>query len=223
MRVLATADLHGKLPAIPDCDLLLIAGDICPDFNPFGARHDRGEARQELWLKTYFRRWLWALNERGIEVVGIAGNHDFVFQHPRMIPKNLPWHYLRDESVTINDLTIYGTPWVPHVSQWAFYGRAVALEARADLIPGDTDVLLTHSPPYEVCDFTCERFGHDNVGDRSLNGAIERSKPRAVVCGHIHEAHGRGECSGVPVYNVSLVDENYDPVNPVVEISLESP
>lgn len=51
-----------------------------------------------------------------------------------------------------------------------------------------------------------------NVGDPTLNGAIARVKPQAVICGHIHEARGRHKLphSGEPVYNVAAVDNLYD-------------
>lgn len=196
MRVLATADLHGSLPQIKECDVLLVGGDVCPD-HPIGKRAryslpDNGSDYQLEWLDGPFRTWLADLGARGISVVGIAGNHDFVFERMATAVRELylPWTYLQDSATTIKGMRVWGTPWVPGLPRWAFYGSEQALQARSEMIPEDIDVLLTHGPPYGVADFVAPQFGSTHVGDGSLNLAIERVKPDAVVCGHIHEQYG---------------------------------
>lgn len=229
-KVLATADLHGNLPAIPDCDLLVIAGDICPDF--FTHRPSRtmekGEQRQKSWLNTEFREWLDELSARNIEVVGIAGNHDYVFEHHFLIPDDLPWTYLRDEGHTSRTgLKLWGTPWVPNLPNWAFYGSERALEIRCSIIPEDLDILISHGPPYGLGDMIGPFFGGPKpVGDIPLLKKLDRIRPTVVVCGHIHEAHGVYDYPFDPdskpyttVYNVAYVDETYAPVNPIVELT----
>eukprot|EP01105_Mastigella_eilhardi_P020398 TRINITY_DN4855_c0_g1_i2.p2 TRINITY_DN4855_c0_g1~~TRINITY_DN4855_c0_g1_i2.p2 ORF type:complete len:102 (-),score=31.31 TRINITY_DN4855_c0_g1_i2:16-321(-) len=72
-------------------------------------------------------------------------------------------------------------------------------------IPGDTDVLLTHGPPYDILDRT-ER-GH-NVGCNALRTWITtnqqtKGKPLVHVFGHVHEAHGETELGGTRFFNVA--------------------
>lgn len=221
MKIVAISDTHGFLPpleAIPECDLLLHAGDVCPDFHQtrYGSRaetFDRGEQRQKRWLDTELRPWLEdVLENRAKRVVAIAGNHDFVFEHPFLIP-DLPWTYLRDETAIVDGLRIYGTPWVPKLNRWAFYASDEALEARADSIP-PCDILLSHGPPFGLTDKVVPKFGGAHVGDVALLSAIQATRPKAVVCGHIHEGYGveymeHSDRSQTAIYNVSYVDENY--------------
>jgi Icc-related predicted phosphoesterase len=55
-------------------------------------------------------------------------------------------------------------------------------------IPSDTEILLTHTPPYEVLDKT--RRGK-NAGCDVLAARLEQLHAcRLHVFGHIHEAHG---------------------------------
>ena len=215
MAVYAISDLHGNLPAIPeDCDVLLIAGDICPDYAPTSAQHwdfiDKTGVRQAGWLDTTFRDWITPLTKRGGQVVAIWGNHDFVGEYPGLVPK-LPWTLLRDTGVKIEReqgfaLAIWGTPWVPTLTSWAFYGSSAVLQGRADAIPRNIDVLMTHGPPYGACDRVANGT---KVGDSTLNQAINRSSASVVICGHIHEARGTGYCHGKVVRNVSAVDDLY--------------
>jgi 3',5'-cyclic AMP phosphodiesterase CpdA len=69
-RVVAIADLHGNLPGdLPEGDVLVIAGDVCPI-------EDHSVEFQDRWLKETFAAWLDSLPHA--EVIWIAGNHDFV-------------------------------------------------------------------------------------------------------------------------------------------------
>ena len=123
MKIVAIADLHGVLPTIPACDLLLIAGDICPVTN-------HGVEFQADWLNTVFRSWLRSLTHVH-HIVGIAGNHDFVFERmPELVPRDLPWTYLQDELAEVAGLRIWGTPWQPWFFDWAFNGRPEELKAK---------------------------------------------------------------------------------------------
>src|SRR5579883_691387 len=118
MRICAIADLHGNLPAnIPTCDVLLIAGDICP------SRWARGRAERQAivdhqawWLRSCFERWLRALDCK--HIVATWGNHDWIGEHPEQVPE-LPWQLLVDSSTTIEGFKFYGMPWTPRFRDWA--------------------------------------------------------------------------------------------------------
>jgi hypothetical protein len=88
------------------------------------------------------------------------------------------------------------------------------LATRYELIPADTDIIVSHGPPHTCGDLT---LSGSHVGSKALLAAIERVRPKAVFCGHIHEAAGAYERCGhghrTPVYNVSVVDECYQMVH----------
>lgn len=211
MRIVATADFHGSLPQIPYCDLLLIAGDVCPDF--LGSGHGKGQLEQSKWLERVFAPWLEEVPAE--KIIGIAGNHDFVFESPHLVPR-LPWTYLQDELTEYEGLRVYGIPWVPNLPFWAFHARDEALKsAYAAVEP--CDILLTHGPPYGYGDFCGE-----HVGSVWCHDAIMSADPDWVVCGHIHEAYGYHDhvSSGANILNVAYNDGDYNPVNPPMVIEL---
>lgn len=237
MRLVLTADLHGTLPEIPECDVLVIAGDICPDY--FVQRYasrvvlDKGERKQRAWLDTTFREWLESVPAR--RIYGIAGNHDYVFEHAHWlrIIEPLPWVYLQDDLSLFEGVKFYGRPWVPNLPAWAFYGNARALQMSAAAIPEGVDVLINHGPPFGVADDVAQGSKYGNldkpwhVGDQELELRLTSMEqpPKLVVCGHIHEGYGRYELDGIPadaiqVHNVSHNDEKYNPINPPVVIEL---
>lgn len=214
MKICAIADQHGLLPDIPECDLLCIAGDICPVDMP----HD--PATQAGWLDTNFRAWLEAVPAR--RVVGIAGNHDFVFE-AKEHPRDLKWTYLIDSAMEFEGLTVYGTPWVPNLPRWAFSmeddGTAAGYWKRT--IPSDVDILMSHGPPYGRGDYVpAGRYSRDgeHVGYKTLLSALREKRPKVLLTGHIHEARGTWKFAGTTIRNVALVDDKYERGNrdPVV-------
>jgi Icc-related predicted phosphoesterase len=232
MKILATSDLHGNLPEVPKCDILLIAGDICPDFSDFRSGNAYGLAEdgkaQGGWLETTFADWLNDVPAK--HVVAIAGNHDYVFQTDKV--PNLNWHYLEDSHVELEGLVIYGSPWVPNLRAWAFCG---GMNNRVDPVyysgaPKACDIALLHGPPYRFADKLNGggKWGNAedmHVGDKTMAKMLYHGhlEPQVVVCGHIHEGYGHYNHPKVPkgIYNVAMVDEYYVPRTPeCIEIDI---
>jgi hypothetical protein len=217
LTVAAISDLHGHLPVVPQCDILLIAGDIGPSCWP---------GPQAEWLAGDFRRWLAAAPAR--EVVAVAGNHDWAFESwdnrrafeldpdmadPLVIP-DLRWHYLEDRAVELFGLCIYGTPWQLKCGNWAFNVEEDVLAEKFARIPDGTDVLVSHSPPLGIGDLAPRRNGDgEHVGSPSLLDRVLRVRPRLHVFGHIHEARGRWHRDGTTFANVTVLDGRYQMVH----------
>lgn len=206
-KILAISDLHGNLPPIPECDLLIIAGDVCPMW-------DHHVDVQLYWLNYDFRNWLADIPAR--KIIGIAGNHDFVFEtHPASVDNlHLTWTYLRDSETTFEGLRIYGLPWVPNLPGWAFYASRERLAKYYGQVPKGIDIVVSHGPPHKYGDHTSKRYGNLDVGCRAANDMLHRARPKAMIYGHIHEGYGHYRFKPqhgdeIDLYNVAYVDENY--------------
>jgi len=197
MKFVFVADTHGFEPDLPKADVLLHAGDFSP-----------GAGKLEAVGNTI--EWL---NRQPIEVkIVIAGNHDFAAaKHPELvrnmfIQANID--YLIHESLRVGKYKIFGSPYHPHI--WGKFGiERPALRYVWDMIPDDTDILLTHGPPFGVLDYAV-RGGH--VGDEFLYKRVKEVNPLIHVFGHIHEGYG----SSMRFANASLCNENYELVNPPI-------
>lgn len=211
MKIVATSDLHGSFPKIPECDLLLIAGDVCP---VVGSHHPM---KQMKWLRTTFREWL--EEQPAKNIVWIAGNHDFGCEGSGfwriadrdISPENT--HYLCDDTVEIDGLKIHGNPWTPNLVHWAFYASTERFQEIAYKLPEDTDILVLHSPPAGVgLDGNHPDWGAPHIASR-----LQVTLPKLCVFGHIHEGYGTRKIGEVEFANVAHMDMDYNPVNPPVE------
>jgi uncharacterized protein len=101
---------------------------------------------------------------------------------------------LHGEGVEIDGVDLFGlgagvpiTPW-----DWSF---DLDEDEAAKMLAGAPSggVLVVHSPPRGHVD----RSGAgDHLGSTAILAAIERSAPRLVVCGHIHESWGQESSLG---------------------------
>lgn len=229
MKIYAISDLHGNLPlkrlGLPECDLLLIAGDIGPWHN------GSNSWKQSFWFQNEFKMYLDELSRIAKNIVCIPGNHDFSCECDLPLIKDAlkPYWMLHDGMVEIEGLKIFGTAWQPWFNDWAFNctDDEAGLGKKYSIIPEGLDILITHNPPHGICDrptdpeilTRIEREGRDtNLGSVMLRDCIKRVKPKVNVCGHIHSANGCGLLESTKVYNVSLLNEQYKMVYAAKEI-----
>jgi predicted phosphodiesterase len=143
MNLVMVSDTHGARPSLPAGDVLVHCGDLTY-LGSFA------ELRSEVeWLKSLpFRH-----------IVLIAGNHDVALgnlYHKGLEPQTRKLlfgsiHYLRDSGLVIDGVKVWGSPWIPPYAG-SFNPQENELQQKWDLIPSDTDVLVTHGPPAGVLD-----------------------------------------------------------------------
>lgn len=208
VKILAVSDLHGYLPEIEACDILLLGGDYC---GPANLKHNQA------YMRGTFSDWLKKLPAK--HKIAITGNHDFALRD-KDFAMSLPWTYLQDEMVEFSDVKIYGTPWTPTFYNWAFMHDEPELDAIFRKIPEGLDVLLSHGPPHNIMDRADDGY---HCGSKSLLKHVERAKPSAHVFGHIHEGYGTWADDNTHYYNVAYVNARYMPVNDPIWIDGLSP
>jgi predicted phosphodiesterase len=165
----------------------------------------------------------------------ISGNHDWCFQkinepHHKddydwlrhlIFEENLGQSniiYLEDNHLIISlpefsrPLKIYGTPWQPEFHNWAFNlpRNGEELESKWNMIPKDTDILITHTPPHGIGDYTLSNI---RVGCELLRFRVEQINPLVHIYGHIHEGYGVKVENKTIFVNASSCDRMYNPVN----------
>jgi Icc-related predicted phosphoesterase len=207
VKIVALSDIHGHLPAIPECDLLIIAGDICPTSN-----HSR--PFQADWLMGIFNPWI--KNVPAKNKVIIAGNHDFVFEDRpyNFSPSKLNCIYLENFSVEIDGIKIWGSPFSRWFYSWAFNApetdnEEVFLDKLYSKIPQDTDIIISHGPPIGYGDITLEGT---RTGSIKLLEHFKRTSAKLLLVGHIHEDRGIFELDkNKTIVNCSYLDRGYSP------------
>lgn len=238
MIVDCIADLHGFYPELEGGDLLIIAGDLTAKDT----------------IKEYKKFNNWICNQTYRKIIFIGGNHDNCLKQPEDIIQifhgdDFPeerWandiKYLCDSGTEFEGLKIWGSPWTktfpgmnPHCKAFT-YDTEEELAEKWAMISEDTDILITHSPPYGIHD---KNIGHIRCGSKALYERLIVIKPRVHVFGHIHEQGYKYSKIKHPIkidqisddiiktelrethcINSSHVNEKYQPVNKPIRVIL---
>lgn len=210
MKLVLISDTHNKHKwidnnEIPKGDVLIHAGD-------YSGRGSTEETKSFLdWYSNLPHKYK----------IFIAGNHDFFFERKNqneinaILPSNVI--YLNNSGITIEGINFWGSPNQPIFFDWAFNKTEEELIKTWNKIPTNTDVLITHSPPFGILDKTIRG---KSVGCTALKKRVTIIKPKINVFGHIHESYGIIEQNGTTFINASLLNERYYKVNDPIVIDI---
>jgi len=199
-RITLISDTHNKYKQIdlPVGDILINAGDS----TSMGYDHE---------IKNFCE---WIDNLSYDLKVFIAGNHDWAFQNSpnkiKVILNEFPnIKYLQDKLLVYDDIKIYGSPWQPEFMGWAFNlpTNGWELEQKWKDIPINTDILITHCPPFGILDKAY--VNSLNLGCELLKNAVNIVKPKIHVFGHIHGGYGYIYRDGTHFFIASVLNEHY--------------
>ncbi|MCP8306431.1 MAG: metallophosphoesterase [archaeon] len=171
MKLLAISDVHGNSGVLKwltelgrYADLLIVAGDVA----------DWGDVE-------FFRNFYKVISEKGIETFFVPGNHDPDYELSLPNVSNLHGNAVDfDGSIFCgiggSNPTPFNTPFELDDSQ------ADELISR---LPPKVDVLVSHASPYNT---RCDRsYRGDHIGSTPVRRFIKKTKPKVVICGHVHE------------------------------------
>ena len=193
MRIVCIADTHGlhRQLELPGGDLLVHAGDFTLDSKPPSIVSD-------------FNAWLGSLPHR--HKVVVPGNHEFVLKEPRNQGAITNAILLVDSGVEVEGLKIWGSPVTPLYGGAFGKSRAEDRKRHWARIPEDTDILITHGPPFAILDHGPRSERRE--GCPQLLEAVFRAFPGVHVFGHIHHGYGTLRTSDTLFVNASLMGED---------------
>lgn len=206
MRLVLIADTEGNHRGIeiPEGDVLVHAGDIIG--------YGNGMLAQTEEYKD-FLAWLNELPHQ--HKIFIGGNHDHLLEGIKAdeLVVSDGTHYLHNSAIEIDGVKFWGSPNTVSFFGMPFEETEDALEEIYKEIPDDTDVLITHVPPYGILD---KSSAGKNCGSTALHKRVFEVNPRIHVCGHIHHSYGSIDKEGTSFYNAAYMHRGNAPI--VVDI-----
>jgi Icc-related predicted phosphoesterase len=190
MLILHLSDSHSKhheIRNLPPADIIIHSGDIS----------FAGSENEVMDFIEWFGRLPYKYK------IFIAGNHDFCLFDAKIDGLSQNCFYLCNSSVTIQGVKFYGLPMFMEDAMSGDYDTYI------QKIPIDTNVLITHQPPYSILDYSA----NINHGDSNLLEIVLKIKPKFHLFGHIHGSYGIEKSENTTFVNAAILSENYELIN----------
>jgi Icc-related predicted phosphoesterase len=187
MHILHLSDTHGKhhlLKNLPKADIIIHSGDV----SFAGSENEIIE----------FIEWFGKLPYK--YKIFVSGNHDDCLFGANIEGMSENCFYLCNSGITIEGVKFYG---VPMFMEDVISG---AYDNNIQQIPTDTDVLITHQPPYCMLDFSA----NIHYGDCILLHTVLKIQPKYHLFGHIHDAYGIEKIDNTTFVNAAILNEHYE-------------
>ena len=175
MRILHLSDTHGLHHQIRD----LPEADVIVHSGDISHSGTESEVLD-------FLNWFIGLSYS--HKIFVTGNHDLCLWDAEAIedlPANV--YFLQDSGCEISGVKFFG----------------LAYNHPEELIPDDTDIVVTHEPPIMILD----KSAGTHWGNAPLRNRVTEIKPRYHLFGHAHESFGTLKEDCTIFSNASLLNE----------------
>jgi Icc-related predicted phosphoesterase len=134
---------------------------------------------------TKFDKWFSNLDIQ--HKIFVPGNHETAMYNKLIAEQTANYHILTHESIVIEDIKFFGSPYTMSYGNWAYMVPVERIEMVWSDIPEDCDVLITHGAPVRT--LSANNKGIE-CGDHYLSEKVNSIKPKYHIFGHIHESSG---------------------------------
>ena len=174
-----THTYHSLLNIPEDIDIAIFSGDCSNPRDPYK------NEQEVLNFLTWFDECVKAKYK-----IFVAGNHDSSIEKRFVNKETFAEHgimYLENETVEVEGLKIWGSPYTPTFNDWSFMKARHKIGVIWDSIPEDTDIVIVHGPPKGIMDYSYDRNGKlEMCGCSALLKRILNIEPKLFLSGHIH-------------------------------------
>lgn len=202
---------------IRDVDVIIHAGD---------ATNSKAKIVNELEMHNFLE---WYSDLDIPTKIFVPGNHDVSIESGMIREDSYPnIDFLIHQPMCIDGVNFFGSPYTPTFGEgWAYNKKLHRIADAWDIVPDNTDILITHGPPKGILDITHVSDSIiKNVGCKALlNKVFSLDKLQYHIFGHIHDEKniinsGYRIIDKTVFINASIVDTDLNVINPPIKIDI---